>query len=66
MTTCPNREKNKAYCNCSYSPCGKKFTCCECLHYHRQMGELPACYFTDAAESTYDRSIEHFIKANAK
>jgi hypothetical protein len=25
------------------------------------MGELPACYFPNDVESTYDRSIEKFI-----
>jgi hypothetical protein len=25
------------------------------------MGELPACYFPDDVERTYDRSIERFI-----
>jgi hypothetical protein len=25
------------------------------------MGELPACFFPDDAERTYDRSIEKFI-----
>jgi len=26
------------------------------------MGELPACYFPDDVEKTYDRSIENFIR----
>jgi hypothetical protein len=25
------------------------------------MGQLPACYFPDNAEKTYDRSINYFI-----
>jgi len=25
------------------------------------MGELPACYFPDDIEKTYDRSIENFV-----
>ena len=57
---CPNIEKNLSMCNCSYS-CEKKGKCCECLHYHRKRGELPACFFSDTAEATYDRSIEKFI-----
>jgi len=56
---CPNTEINKQYCNCTYS-CGKKYTCCECLHSHRRLGELPACFFQDEIESTYDRSVERF------
>ena len=54
-------EENKTNCNCSYS-CDKKGMCCECVNYHRSRGELPACYFTDAVERTYDRSIENFIR----
>ncbi|WP_068550789.1 DUF6485 family protein [Thermosulfidibacter takaii] len=50
------------HCNCSYEPCSKKGYCCECIAYHRSRGELPACYFTDDAEKTYDRSINFFVK----
>ncbi len=62
---CPNIEINKQYCNCTY-PCGKKFKCCECLHYHRRMGELPACFFPDDVEKTYDRSAARFKKVNIR
>ncbi|MBI4838047.1 MAG: hypothetical protein HY806_02690 [Nitrospirae bacterium] len=55
-------EKNKAFCNCTYSSCSRKLKCCECLHYHRGSGELPACFFSKEAEKTYDRSISSFIK----
>ncbi len=58
---CKKNQNKEKYCNCTYS-CEKKGTCCECLHYHRQMGELPACYFPDDIEKTYDRSIERFIQ----
>ncbi|OQX71762.1 MAG: hypothetical protein B6D62_01465 [Candidatus Cloacimonas sp. 4484_275] len=61
---CPNREKNLKFCNCSY-PCAKKGMCCECISYHRSRGELPACYFPDEAEKTYDRSIAYFVKLNS-
>ncbi|MFZ5453907.1 MAG: DUF6485 family protein [Thermodesulfobacteriota bacterium] len=64
MEECPRQEKNLAYCNCSYGSCDKKGICCECLHYHRKMGELPACYFTPEVERTYDRSIARFIKSS--
>jgi len=60
-----NTQKNKAGCNCSY-PCSRKGICCECLTYHRQMGELPACYFPDDVEKGYDRSIENFIAVYRK
>ncbi len=56
-----SKESNKKHCNCSY-PCDKKGICCECLKYHRQRNELPACYFPDNIEKTYDRSIQNFIK----
>ena len=56
---------NKQKCNCTY-PCSKKGMCCECIEYHRSRGELPACYFPDDVEKTYDRSIEKFIEINTK
>ena len=55
------KEQNKEHCNCSYS-CSKKGICCECIKYHRNNRELPACFFPDDAERTYDRSFEHFVK----
>jgi hypothetical protein len=62
---CPNHEQNMAVCNCSYEPCAKKGRCCECIAYHRRAGELPACYFPDNVERTFDRSIARF-KASVK
>jgi hypothetical protein len=59
-------EPNKAKCNCTYEPCARKGICCECVTYHRQSGELPACYFLDDAERTYDRSIEMFNRTYRK
>ena len=58
---CPRVEENRKECNCTYPGCDKKGRCCECLHYHRKMGELPACLFPDDVEKTYDRSIERFV-----
>jgi len=60
------KEKNMKDCNCSYPGCGKKGICCECIRYHRNKGALPACYFPADAESTYDRSIAHFIRTKMK
>jgi hypothetical protein len=60
---CPNREANMERCNCSYEPCSKKGKCCECIAYHQRAGELPACYFPDEAERTFDRSIARFKKS---
>jgi hypothetical protein len=60
MRTC-TVEKNKASCNCTY-PCSRKGACCECVAYHRSSGELPACYFSKAAERSYDRSVENYLR----
>ncbi|MDP8292448.1 MAG: DUF6485 family protein [Candidatus Orphnella occulta] len=55
-------SQNKKICNCSYEPCSRKGICCECIAYHKNNNELPACYFSDDIEKTYDRSIENFIR----
>lgn len=36
--------------------------CCDCIRYHLNMRQLPACAFTNAAEATYDRSFEYFAQ----
>ena len=61
---CDNFQDNSAMCNCTYEPCSRKGKCCECLAYHRRAGELPACYFTNEQERTYNRSISFFIANN--
>ena len=63
---CPKQDKNLENCNCSYEPCVRKGKCCDCVTYHRQKGQLPACYFPPDAEKTYDRSIEYFVELNKK
>ena len=65
MSDCPNIETNMEQCNCSYAYCDKKGKCCGCVRYHRSRGELPACYFPDDVERTYDRSIERFVKLHS-
>ena len=62
---CKSHEKNMAVCNCTYEPCSRKGYCCECIAYHRQAGELPACYFSNTDERTWNRSISFFIKRNS-
>ena len=57
-----NQDRNLEHCNCSYSPCPRKGICCDCIRYHLQMRELPACAFPADAEATYDRSFEHFTR----
>ncbi|HOP28721.1 MAG TPA: DUF6485 family protein [Spirochaetota bacterium] len=56
------KDKNLENCNCSYEPCSRKGICCECIAYHRKSRQLPACFFNESAERTYDRSYEHFVK----
>ena len=60
MVECKS-EENKINCNCSY-PCEKKGMCCQCLTYHKNRGELPACFFPNEIEKSYDRSVENFIQ----
>jgi len=62
---CPRQEENLKNCNCTYSACDKKGQCCLCIAYHRLNNELPACYFSNEAERTYDRSIKKFIRDNS-
>lgn len=40
---CPNKEENKKNCPCTYEPCSRKGVCCECINYHRSLGQKPAC-----------------------
>ena len=60
---CPNMEKNDAKCTCTYQGCAKHAVCCECLHYHLGMKQLPGCAFPAEAERTYDRSFAAFARA---
>jgi hypothetical protein len=48
--------------HCTYPGCPKAGICCECIKYHRERRELPACYFGGKAEKTFDRSVEKFLK----
>jgi len=56
---------NKGTCSCTYS-CSRKGKCCACVVYHRVRGEVPACFFTEKGEKTYDRSIENLYKDKCK
>ena len=55
-----NKKKNLIACNCTYEPCPRKGSCCECVRFHLEMRELPACVFDARAERTFDRSFAHF------
>ncbi len=60
------QDRNMQMCNCSYDPCSRKGICCDCLHYHRKQGQLPACYFPNDIECGYDRSVDNFIRVYQK
>ncbi len=66
LDKCPRAEVNARYCTCTYYECPRHGLCCECLHYHRQRGELPACYFTQEEEKTYNRSLEFYFQRHFK
>ena len=55
-----NKTGNLENCNCTYEPCPRKGLCCECISYHLQSRQLPACVFPDDAERTFDRSFRYF------
>lgn len=59
MTKC-KKENNLKECNCTYLNCSRKGVCCECVKHHRDNNELPACFFSEDIEKTYDRSFERF------
>ena len=63
---CESLKRNLKRCTCSYPGCDRKGHCCECLHYHLTMRQLPACCFPPDAERTYDRSFEKFIQVHAR
>lgn len=54
------RKRNK--CTCTYTSCSRRGKCCECVAYHRRSGEVPGCFFSEAGEKTYDRSIENLYR----
>jgi len=57
-----NKDENLDKCNCTYPGCPRKGICCECIDYHLDKDQLPACAFPDDVEETYDRSFEKFIE----
>ena len=66
MADCPNQARNLKDCTCTYTSCGKRGMCCECVANHRASGQLPGCFFTKKGEATYDRSFAGFIKDRGK
>ncbi len=57
------KERNLEFCGCTYTACGKRGVCCDCIQSHLQNKELPGCCFPADAENTYDRSFEAFARA---
>lgn len=57
-----NQDKNIKDCSCTYDSCPRKGICCECIKHHLPNNELPACFFSEETEKTFDRSIDKFIQ----
>ncbi|MCK5358289.1 MAG: hypothetical protein KAJ48_07825 [Elusimicrobiales bacterium] len=55
------KTENMKSCACTYEPCSRKGVCCDCIVYHKNLGELPGCFFSKEAERSYDRTIEKFV-----
>lgn len=66
QTNCPNREKNREACTCTYAACNKHGLCCACVTYHRERGEIPGCFFSTQGEATWDRSVEALYRDRYK
>lgn len=49
-------------CACTYQSCSRRGNCCQCVNYHRDRNEVPACFFSPEAERTYDRSVANFLR----
>ena len=58
--SCQNNPAIK--CPCTYYSCSHHGKCCECVVFHKVSGEFPACFFTQEAEKTYDRSFRALVK----
>lgn len=57
------KEHNLANCTCTYTSCGRRGICCDCIATHLASRQLPGCCFPPEAERTYDRSFEAFARA---
>ena len=55
-------EANKEKCPCTYEPCPRKGKCCDCISYHLEFKELPACVFPPEVEKAYNRSFRKFVE----
>lgn len=59
-------DENLKRCPCTYEPCDRKGKCCDCILYHKELGELPGCLFPPEIERIYDRSYARFIEVFSK
>lgn len=59
--TCKRRRQDDNGCPCTYPGCPRHGDCRACVKYHREKGQLTACFFTPEEERTFDRSIAYFI-----
>ncbi len=57
------KKRNAEACKCTYTSCGNRGVCCDCIASHLKNKQLPGCCFPPEAEKTYDRSFEAFAKA---
>ncbi len=40
---CPNVKINEQNCSCASATCERHGICCECVAYHKDKDQLPAC-----------------------
>ncbi|MFH1501277.1 MAG: hypothetical protein ABIE22_05030 [archaeon] len=40
---CVNKYENEQDCPCDEINCERRGVCCECITYHRNYGDRPAC-----------------------
>ncbi len=59
------KESNAKDCSCLHKGCSHHGICCECLRYHKNMNELPACLFPKEISDTDERSISKFVEINS-
>jgi hypothetical protein len=56
------KDKNQETCNCSHTECSNHGICCECIRYHLNLKQLPACCFPEEIAKTDERSFEKFCE----
>jgi hypothetical protein len=59
---CPRSSENLKSCGCTYTACPRRGNCCLCVRHHRELNELPGCFFPPEVEKTYDRSFARFAE----